>query len=103
MAQLQYSPPEEFTLAANDWDLEKLYKDLADAKREVASHKKRELTEVEKRHLRGLLCGFSPDEIATKLQKVQGGVRTDISNTLYKYVKQLIHGKVEDIEITNYR
>ncbi|MEG5058649.1 tetratricopeptide repeat protein [Microcoleus sp. A2-C5] len=99
----QDSPEEQFTLAANDWDLEKLYKDLADAKREVASHKQRGLTEVEKRHLRGLLCGFSPDEIGTKLQKVEGGARTDISNTVYMYVKQLIHGKVEDIKITKYR
>lgn len=99
----QDSPEEPFTLAANDWDLEKLYKDLADAKREVASHKQRGLTEVEKRHLRGLLCGFSPDEIGTKLQKVEGGARTDISKTVYMYVKQLTHGKVEGIKITKYR
>src|SRR4028119_912840 len=99
MAQLQYSPSEEFTLAANDWNLEKLYTDLANAKREVAPHKERELTEVEKRHLRGLLCGCSPKDIAKKLQKDYPGLRTDLSNTVYMYVKQLTHGKVEDIKI----
>jgi tetratricopeptide (TPR) repeat protein len=103
MAQHQYSPAEEFILAANDWELERLYKDLANAKREVAPHKERELTEVEKRHLRGLLSGCSPRDIAKKLQKDYPGLRTDLSNTVYMYVKQLTHGKVEDIKIKDSR
>jgi tetratricopeptide (TPR) repeat protein len=103
MAQHQYSPAEEFILAANDWDLERLYTDLGKAKREVAPHKERELTEVEKRHLRGLLCGCSPEQIAKKLQKDYQGLRTDLSNTVYMYVKQLTHGKVEGVKIKDYK
>jgi tetratricopeptide (TPR) repeat protein len=97
----QNSPEEQFILAANDWDLERLYKDLAVAKREVAPHK-RELTEVEKLHLRGLLCDCSPSDIAKKLHKQEGGLRAELSETVYRYVKQLTKEKV-DIRLNNWR
>ena len=95
-------PEEQFILAANDWALERLYKDLADAKREVAPHKQRELTEVEKLHLRGLLCDCSPSDIAKKLHKQGGGLRAELSLTVYLYVKHLTQGKV-DIKLKNWR
>ncbi len=99
----QNSPEEQFILAANDWDLERLYKDLADAKLKVAPHKrKRELTEVEKLHLRGLLCACSPSDIAKKLHREERGLRADLSSTVYLYVKQLTQGKV-DIRLNNWR
>jgi tetratricopeptide (TPR) repeat protein len=98
----QDSPEEQFILAANDWDLETLYKDLADAKQKVAPHKQKELTEVEKLHLRGLLCDCSPSEIATKLYKKEEGLRADLSESVYRYVKQLTQGKV-DIRLKNWR
>ena len=97
----QNSPEEKFILAANDWDLERLYKDLADAKLKVAPHKW-ELTEVEKLHLRGLLCACSPSDIAKKLHKEERGLRADLSSTVYLYVKQLTQGKV-DIRLKNWR
>ena len=97
----QNSPEEQFILAANDWDLERLYKDLADAKLKVAPHK-RELTEVEKRHLRGLLCACSPSDIAKKLHKEERGLRAELSLTVYLYVKQLTQEKV-DIKLKNWR
>lgn len=86
-------PPadEQFTQAANYWDLETLYADLASAKG-------KRLTPMEKRHLRGLLCGYSPSEIAEKLQKTPKGVETDLCATLYKYVKSLVGKGVEKIE-----
>ncbi|WP_333457233.1 DNA-binding response regulator, partial [Microcoleus sp. herbarium5] len=86
-------PPadEQFTEAANHWDLETLYADLASAKG-------KRLTPMEKRHLRGLLCGYSPSEIAEKLQKTPKGVETDLCATLYKYVKSLVGKSVEKIE-----
>ncbi|MEG3863049.1 tetratricopeptide repeat protein [Microcoleus sp. herbarium12] len=97
------SPEEQFILAAKDWDLERLYKDLADAKLKVAPHKrKRELTEVEKLHLRGLLCACSPSDIAKKLHREERGLRADLSSTVYLYVKQLTPGKV-DIRLNNWR
>lgn len=75
-----------FPQAAHQWDLETLYIDLASAKG-------KRLTPTEKLHLRGLLCGYSPAEIADRLGKNTKGVETDLCCTLYKYVKSLV-GKV---------
>jgi hypothetical protein len=82
---------EEFSQAAQDWDLETLYADLASAKG-------KRLTPTEKLHLRGLLCGHSPVEIADKLQKNPRGVETDLCATLYRYVKSLVSKNSEKID-----
>jgi hypothetical protein len=82
---------EQFTQAANHWDLETLYIDLASAKG-------KRLTPVEKLHLRGLLCGYSPGEIAERLGKNAKGVETDLCATLYRYVKNLVDKCNEKIE-----
>ena len=74
----------QFEEAASQWDLSRLYKDLADAKGE-------ELTPVEKVHLRGLLCGYSPKDIAQQLCKSRKGVEVDLSKTVYQYVKNALH------------
>ncbi|NET40491.1 MAG: helix-turn-helix domain-containing protein [Okeania sp. SIO2B3] len=79
-----------FSQAAQEWDLESLYADLASAK---GKH----LTPIEKAHLRGLLCGFSPSEIAEYLGKIPRGVESDLCATIYKYVKSLLD-KVEKVE-----
>jgi hypothetical protein len=79
-----------FSHAAQEWDLDTLYADLASAK---GKH----LTPIEKVHLRGLLCGCSPSEIAEKLDKIPRGVEVDLSTTIYKYVKFLLD-KAEKIE-----
>lgn len=83
---------QDFGEASLYWDLETLYKDLA-------SIKGKNLTPVEKQHLRGLLCGYSPAEIAQKLQKSVKGVEIAFCNTLYQYVKNLLgqpNGKVDN-------
>ncbi|HAG80604.1 MAG TPA: helix-turn-helix domain containing protein [Cyanobacteria bacterium UBA12227] len=85
------STHEQFSQAANHWDLETLYTDLASAKG-------KRLTPVEKLHLRGLLCGYSPSEIAEKLGKNPKGVETDLCATLYRYVKSLVDKCNEKIE-----
>lgn len=85
------STDEQFTQAANHWDLETLYADLA-------STKGKRLTPVEKLHLRGLLCGYSPSEIAEKLGKNVKGVETDLCATLYRYVKSLVDKCDEKVE-----
>jgi hypothetical protein len=82
---------EQFAQAANHWDLETLYTDLASAKG-------KRLTPVEKLHLRGLLCGYSPAEIAEKLGKNAKGVETDLCATVYRYVKSLLDKCNEKIE-----
>lgn len=79
----------EFSEAANDWDLEKLYADLAQAKQVSAAYRRKELTETEKVHLKGLLCGYSPHEIAQKLHKNERGVDAELSKTLYRYIETL--------------
>lgn len=83
---------QEFAEAYIYWDLETLYQDLA-------SIKGKNLTPVEKQHLRGLLCGCSPAEIAKKLNKNIKGVEIAFSNTLYQYVKNLVgesNGKIKN-------
>lgn len=73
----------EFAEAARSWNLEKLYTDLASAKG-------RGLTPVEKQHLQGLLCGYSPNEIASKLGVSPQTVRTSLSKGLYRYIEELL-------------
>jgi hypothetical protein len=83
---------EQFPQVFAEWDLETLYTDLASAKG-------RRLTPVEKLHLRGLLAGHSPSEIAEKLSKNAKGVEVDLCSTLYQYVKCLVgksNGKVDN-------
>lgn len=74
---------QQFNQAALHWDLDTLYTDLASAKG-------KRLTPMEKLHLRGLLSGFSPAEIAEQLGKNVKGVKTDLCVTLYRYVKSLV-------------
>jgi hypothetical protein len=86
-------PPtnEQFTQAANHWDLETLYTDLASAKG-------KRLTPVEKLHLRGLLSGYSPAEIADKLHKSVKGVESEMCTTLYPHIKNLVGKSNEKVE-----
>ncbi|WP_413175496.1 NB-ARC domain-containing protein [Anabaena azotica] len=81
------SPPieEEFLEAQKNWNLDKLYVDLASAKRKA-------LTPVEKKLLRGLLCGCSPAEIAKKVYQSSSSstVRVYLSNGLYKYIEDML-------------
>ena len=81
-----------FREAQTEWDLKTLYQDLASAKG-------KRLTPMEKLHLRGLLCGHSPAEIAEKLGKTVKGVETDLCATVYRYVKALLskgNSKIEN-------
>jgi hypothetical protein len=76
---------EEFTEAKNNWELEQLYVDLSSAKG-------KSLTPVEKKFLRGLLCGFSPAEIANLVYQSRSSstVRVYLSNGLYKYIEEML-------------
>jgi hypothetical protein len=81
----------QFTQAEKEWDLKTLYGDLAFAKGKP-------LTPMEKLHLRGLLCGHSPAEMADKLNKNPKGVESDLCATVYRYVKALLEKPCERIE-----
>lgn len=80
-----------FAQADENWDLKRLYADLASAK---GKH----LTPVEKQHLTGLLCGYSPAKIAKRLHKSVGGLEVNLSKSLYQYVKVLINKGNEKVE-----
>ncbi|WP_242719501.1 hypothetical protein [Microcoleus vaginatus] len=71
------SSNDRFSEAARDWDLETLYTDLASAKG-------KRLTPTEKPHLRSLLCGYSPAEIAARVSKNPKGIAVDFCTTLYQ-------------------
>lgn len=78
----QYTP-DLLNQAVKEWDLQTLYGDLAFTKGKP-------LTPTEKLHLRGLLCGYSPSDIADKLHKNSNGVETDLCASIYRYVKSLL-------------
>ncbi len=82
---------EDFIEAKNNWELEKLYVDLASAKGKA-------LTPVEKKFLRGLLCGCSPAEIAKVVYQSGSSstVRVYLSNGLYKYIEEMLSNQVGD-------
>jgi hypothetical protein len=77
------SADERFKQAEESWDLDRLYSDLTKIKGNL-------LTRTEKLHLRGLLCGYSPTTLAKKLHKSPRGIQADISNTVNRYVKELV-------------
>ncbi len=85
-ANSKRSTPNEtkFTEAEKNWNLEKLYEDLRGKKQKV-------LTDTEKCHLRGLLCGYSPQEIADKRVIAVGTVNDALSKTLYRYIEDLLN------------
>ena len=78
-----------FAEAANSWDLERLYKALAEAKKQIVPHARKGLTEREKLFLRGLLCGYSPAEIAGKVVQSPKGVEVYVCKTLYQYLRKM--------------
>ncbi len=75
----------DFNKAETFWQLEKLYLDLAKVKGKG-------LTPLEKKILQGLLCGYSPSEIAEKIyhNRNSTSVRVYLSNSLYKYLQELL-------------
>ncbi len=83
-----------FKEAQEEWDLSTLYADLASAKG-------KRLTPMEKLHLRGLLCGHSPTEMAEILGKTVKGVETDLCGSVYRYVKALL--EKGNTKISNWR
>jgi hypothetical protein len=75
----------DFDRAESLWQLEKLYLDLAKVKGKG-------LTPLEKKILQGLLCGYSPSEIAEKIYQNRNStsVRVYLSNSLYRYIQELL-------------
>jgi NB-ARC domain len=88
----------EFIEAGTNWHLERLYIDLAEAKG-------KSLTPMEKKLLRGLLCGYSPLEIAMQIYQTSSSssVRVYLSNFIYKYLQELIFIKTgKTVKVNNW-
>ena len=80
---------EKFAEAGQDWNLKRLYMDLASAKG-------RKLTPVEKQYLRGLLCGYSPIEMSEQLCVTNDSVRNYLCRRLYRYIEELLIRQTHD-------
>ena len=76
----------KFAKAAQQWNLGQLYQDLG-----VAKGKK--LTRTEMEYLRGLLCSYSPREIADVCKVEPATVSTALSRGLYRYVENLLESR----------
>lgn len=77
-----------FLEASNNWDLKKLYIDINFIKEKKLGQKK--LTYLEKIILRGLLCGYNPSEIASKLPEESKGLIINLSWKLDRCLKSLV-------------
>jgi hypothetical protein len=84
--------------ASVEWNLDKLYLDLAEAKENIHPHKKRGLTPTEMLHLQGLLSGCSPLEIANQLVVKPQGINVALCNTIYRYIENLTGHPLNSIE-----
>ncbi|XWK89519.1 MAG: tetratricopeptide repeat protein [Phormidium sp.] len=76
---------EPFSEAKKDWQLESLYKDLA----QTQARKGKGLRETEKEFLRGLLVGKCPKNIAEKVYAGSGSVRVTLSRDVYPAIKEI--------------
>jgi hypothetical protein len=84
--------------AAIEWNLEKLYFDLSEAKYNFSPHSNQGLTPTEKLQLEGLLCGYSPAEIAKQLVVQTSSVNVSLCKTIYRYVETLTEHPLNSIE-----
>ena len=73
----------KFAEAAQNWNLDRLYIDLA-------SSKGKGLTPIEKLYLRALLSAYSPTEIAEQCHVSSDTVRNYLSKGLYRYIEELL-------------
>lgn len=89
---------ELFVNADQFWDLERLYSDLANQK-STGRGRKTKLTPVEKAILRGLLCDYSPKEIATALHWNSGSICVELTKGLYRYVEILTGRELNSLKI----
>lgn len=80
---------DKFIAAIADWNLEMLYLDLESAKQQVYPGNCKKLTATEQACLRGLLCRYSPSEIARELHREPKGLRVDLCRGLYRYIETL--------------
>jgi len=77
--------------AAKEWDLSRLYSDLATANDEDNPPSKKSVLETDKEYLCLLLMHVSPKEIAEKKNLRVNTVRDTLSQKLYPYIQKLVN------------
>ena len=77
-----------FIEAADNWNLENLYPELAQAK-QINTTREAKLSTTEKAILRGLLCGYPPKKIAGELHWTYRSLNVELCKGLYRYVETL--------------
>ena len=87
---------ELFPQAAQNWDLPVIYEQIEAAKQELFGEK--QLTELQKTILRGLLCDYSPEQIAIVLPQGMHQSLVNITWNLHKCVKYLVGLESKTVE-----
>lgn len=86
-----------FAEAADNWNLENLYPELARVK-QLNTTRKAKLSPAEKAILRGLLCGYSPKKIAVEIHWTYKSLSVELSKGLYRYVETLTNREFNTIK-----
>ncbi len=86
-----------FIEAADNWNLENLYSELAQAK-QTNTTREAKLSPTEKVILRGLLCGYPPKKIAVELHWTCRSLSVELSKGLYRYVEILTNRNLNTIK-----
>ena len=75
----------------------KLYIKLTEAK-QINTSKAAKLTPTEKAILRGLLCNYSPKQIATALHWTLNSLRVELTRGLYRYIEVVTDRDLNSIQ-----
>ncbi|MBE9166113.1 HlyD family efflux transporter periplasmic adaptor subunit [Pleurocapsales cyanobacterium LEGE 06147] len=85
-----------FWKAADNWDLKRLYEKIESTKQHQSGEK--QLTSLEKTVLRGLLCDYSPEQIANNLTGESYGLIVNLTWRLHKCIQTITNRKPQNIE-----
>ena len=77
-----------FSEAAKDWELTRLYQNLESTKQNQLGEKR--LTSLQKICLQGLLCGYSPEQIASQLPGELQGLIVTLTWRLHECIRTMI-------------
>jgi multidrug efflux pump subunit AcrA (membrane-fusion protein) len=89
-----------FLEAANNWDLNRLYLAIDFVKQKQLDRDR--LTPLEKAILRGLLCNYSPIQIATQLPGESVGLIINLALRLYRCIEAIAGKQFKEIDSYKY-
>ncbi len=86
-----------FQEAEVNWDLERLYAKIIQVK-QLNISRTAKLTPTEKAIIRGLLCSYSPQEIAINLHWTLSSLRVELTRGMYRYIETLTDRDINTIK-----